>query len=543
MYKKLQKLLIYICLVFLSTQCAQITPLTGGKKDTTPPRALSFKPENTSLNFNSKIIEIEFDEYISLKDVAGQFIITPQTKASPDIQASGKKLKITFNDTLLSNTTYKLAFGNSIADLNENNVLQNFEYIFSTGSSIDSLKLLGQVINAFDKKAVSKILVGLYNINSQDSVIYKDKPLYICKTNDAGIFKFNYLPNSLYKIVGIKDENKNLLYDGSEEQIAFIKEFVSSNDTNTVALFLSKEIPAKSFIKKAFASEYGKAYVIYNKPQLDIKGVSAKGLISFTQNKLKDTLTLYYNIKYDTLETYINYESRKTDTLYIKIASENTISKQKTNIKYNLQTNIKTVFPFYQLPIFEANVPFKSENLIDEKIVLIEKTDSITKKAPIKILRNNGWTNKFEVSYDFKPETNYTLTIEKDAINDKIQRTNDSISFQFKTSAIDDYAKLKLKLFFPLKEKYIIQLLNDKEQIVDERTIDFSLNSTSEKIIEYINLFPANYFIKVVEDINKNGLFDTGDYFLNKQPEKVFVNPSTIKLLAGWEIENEWIIK
>jgi hypothetical protein len=539
----LQKVLIYICLVLLGTQCAQITPLTGGKKDTTPPKAISFKPENTSLNFNSKVIEIQFNEFISLKDVVGQFIITPQTKESPDIQAIGKKLKITFSDSLLPNTTYKLAFGNSITDLNESNILQNFEYVFSTGAAIDSLKLSGQVINAFDNKAAPQILVGLYNVNSKDSIIYKDKPLYISKTNAAGIFKFNYLPNSLYKIVAIKDENKNLLYDGSEEQIAFIKEYANSNDTNAISLFLSKEIPAKSFIKKVFSPEYGKAYVIYNKPQLDIKEVNAKGLINFTQNKFKDTLTLYYDFKYDTLETHINYESKKTDTLYIKIASENTSAKQKPTIKYTLQTNIRAIMPFFKLPAFETNVLFKSENLIDEKIILIEKSDSSIRKPLIKILKNKGWTNKFEVQYDFKPEASYTLTIEKAAITDKAQRINDSISYQFKISAIDDYAQLKLKLFFPRKENYIIMLLNDKEQIVDERAIDFSLNSTSEKIIDYINLFPANYFIKVVEDANKNRLFDTGDYFLNKQPEKVFVNTTAIKLLAGWEVENEWIVK
>ena len=33
------------------------------------------------------------------------------------------------------------------------------------------------------------------------------------------------------------------------------------------------------------------------------------------------------------------------------------------------------------------------------------------------------------------------------------------------------------------------------------------------------------------------------EYFLNKQPESIFINSLPIKLLAGWEIENEWIVK
>ena len=539
----MQKALIYICLVLLSTQCAQITPLTGGKKDTTPPKAIRLTPANTSINFNSKIIEIEFDEYIALKDIAGQFIITPQTKVNPEIETSGKKLKIIFSDSLLPNTTYKLAFGNAITDINESNVLQNFEYIFSTGTSIDSLKLSGQVNYAFDKNAAAQILVGLYDINSKDSVIFKNKPLYISKTNAAGIFKFNYLPNSSYKIVAIKDDNKNLLYDGSEEQIAFLNEFVNSNDTNTINLAVSKEIPSKSFVKKSFASEYGKVYVIYNKPQLDIINVTADGLSNYNINNLKDKLTLYYNQRYDTLVTYIKYESKKTDTLNIKIISKKTFDKQKSTIKYSLETNIKTTLPYYQFPTFETNVSFKSNNLVDEKIILIEKIDSITKKPAIKIMRNTGWTNKFEVQYIFKPEASYTLTIEKGAITDKDHRVNDSISYQFKTTLIDDYATLKLKLLFPRKENYLVMLLNSKFQIVDERSENFSLSTASDKILEYKNLPAGNYFIKVVEDANKNRVFDVGNYFLRQQPEKVFVNTTPIKLLAGWEIENEWIIQ
>ena len=539
----MQKALIYICLVLLSTQCAQITPLTGGKKDTTPPKAIRLTPANTSINFNSKIIEIEFDEYIALKDIAGQFIITPQTKVNPEIETFGKKLKIIFSDSLLPNTTYKLAFGNAITDINESNVLQNFEYIFSTGTSIDSLKLSGQVNYAFDKNAAAQILVGLYDINSKDSVIFKNKPLYISKTNAAGIFKFNYLPNSSYKIVAIKDDNKNLLYDGSEEQIAFLNEFVNSNDTNTINLAVSKEIPSKSFVKKSFASEYGKVYVIYNKPQLDIINVTADGLSNYNINNLKDTLTLYYNQRYDTLVTYIKYESKKTDTLNIKIISKKTFDKQKSTIKYSLETNIKTTLPYYQFPTFETNVSFKSNNLVDEKIILIEKIDSITKKPAIKIMRNTGWTNKFEVQYIFKPEASYTLTIEKGAITDKDHRVNDSISYQFKTTLIDDYATLKLKLLFPRKENYLVMLLNSKFQIVDERSENFSLSTASDKILEYKNLPAGNYFIKVVEDANKNRVFDVGNYFLRQQPEKVFVNTTPIKLLAGWEIENEWIIQ
>lgn len=541
----MQKLLIYIVLILFSIRCAQITPLTGGKKDSNAPKVLKYDPENASVNFSATVIEVQFDEYITIKDIANQFIITPQTKEIPEIKAYGKKLRITFNETLLPNTTYKLAFGNAISDLNESNVLQNFEYIFSTGNSIDSLKLSGKVVNAFNQKPSEQVLIGLYSIKSNDSIIYKDKPLYITKSDNNGNFSFNYLPNSLFKIVGIKDQNKNLLYDGSEESIAFTSEFVRPGDSNSVSLSLFKETPAKNFIKKHVSPEYGKVFVIYNKAQSDIKKVVAKGLAAYSQSYLKDTLVIYYMNTFDTLETIVNYETRKPDTLYTKIVSKTSFDKRLKNNehKYVLRTNLTSIVPFYETLFIMLNVPVDVKYLMEDKITLIEKADSLSKRIPIKIIKDKNWITSFKIKADLKPEVSYVLTIDKGAFGSDDQRINDSITYQFKTTSVDDYAQLKMKLFFPKKENYIILLLNDKEQIVDERTIQFSLTSTSEKTIEYKNLNPGNYFIRVVEDTNKNGVFNVGNYFTKQQPEKIFVNPSAIKLLAGWEIENEWRVK
>ena len=93
------------------------------------------------------------------------------------------------------------------------------------------------------------------------------------------------------------------------------------------------------------------------------------------------------------------------------------------------------------------------------------------------------------------------------------------------------------------KENYIVLLKNDKGQLINQQVVELSLTSTAEKLIAYKNLLPGNYYIEVIEDTNKNGVFDTGNYFLHTQPETIFVNSAAIKLLAGWEIENEWLVK
>ncbi len=267
--------------------------------------------------------------------------------------------------------------------------------------------------------------------------------------------------------------------------------------------------------------------------------------MNYYLNTLKDTLTLYYNQKFDTLETFISYESKKTDTLYIKVLSAAAVDKLNKNksIKYELKSNISSTLAFYSVPSFELSFPINPKDINKDKIRFIEKLDTVFKNIPFNISVRNQLTTSFGIEAELKPETNYSLTIDKGTFSNGSERSNDSITYKFKTTSIDDYAQLNMKLFFPKKENYIIQLLNEKEQLVNEKTVEFSLTSTSEKIITYKNLIPGNYFIKIVEDINKNGLFDMGDYFSNKQPETIFVNTTAIKLLAGWEIENEWIVK
>lgn len=535
-------------MLLLCVRCAQITPLTGGKKDTEAPKLLKAVPANASLNVQPKTIELTFDEYITLKDVMNQFVITPQTKQFPEIEASGKKVKVKFNEALLPNTTYKLSFGNAIVDLRESNNLPNFEYVFSTGSTIDSLKLRGAIENAMDKKAAAQVLVGLYPAASADSIIYKEKPLYLIRTDEQGRFAFNYLPDKAFKIVAIKDQNKNLLYDGSEEQIAFVPQTADPKDTAEIRMRLFKEIPYKSFIRRHFSVEPGRANIAFNKPQSGVT-VKAEGLILTRWNSLGDTLSLYYANRFDTLTTYISYASGKTDTLYIRIPAENAKSSERGLARkatsYIIKSNLENAsIPYFLVPEFQLNFPVYSKQVKKENIVLVEKRD--TARAAVKsytLIADSEPALSFTLQTEFMPESSYTLSILDSAFTNDYKRFNDSTGYKFRTTTPDDYAGLSMKLMFPKKENYIVLLKNDKGQVIDRRVIELSLTSTAEKLIVYKNLLPGNYYIEAIEDTNKNGLFDTGNYFLRTQPEIIFINSAAIKLLAGWEIENEWLVQ
>lgn len=209
-----------LSLVFCLTSCAQQGSLTGGAKDEKPPEVVSSTPANYTTHFKSDHIEITFNEYFDLKDIAKQLVVSPPMAKKPDFKVKGKTLEINFKDSLQPNRTYAINFGDALVDLNEGNPIKNFQFVFSTGSTIDSLQVGGRVIQALDSKPAEDILVMLYNGNA-DSLPLKTTPLYLSRTDKEGKFTLKNLAGGSYKIFALKDGNNNLMFDQPTEAVAF----------------------------------------------------------------------------------------------------------------------------------------------------------------------------------------------------------------------------------------------------------------------------------------------------------------------------------
>ncbi len=208
--------------VVIISGCAKIGSPTGGPKDETPPVVVESNPANKSTEFKGKRIEIKFDEFIQLKNVYKELIISPPLKERPETKLKGKSLVIDLKNELRENTTYTLNFGNAIADNNEGNVLSDFEFVISTGSYVDSLSVTGKLVNAFNLKPPDdQVYIMLYE-NLNDSAPYLEIPAFIGKTNKEGIFALNNIKSDTFKIFALQDANSNLLFDIASEKIAFI---------------------------------------------------------------------------------------------------------------------------------------------------------------------------------------------------------------------------------------------------------------------------------------------------------------------------------
>ena len=220
--KKYQLIFAVILVMVVFRGCAKIGSPMGGPKDETPPRVVRSIPDNYSTQFDEKRIEIEFDEFIQLKNINQELVVSPPQKEKPVVRLRNKTMIIDLKEALIDSTTYTLNFGQAIADNNESNLLENYQFVFSTGNFIDSLGVSGLILNAFDlKSSEESITIMLYD-NFYDSLPYREIPMYIGRSTKKGYFEINNVKSDTFKVFALKDKNYNLIYDLADEDIAFL---------------------------------------------------------------------------------------------------------------------------------------------------------------------------------------------------------------------------------------------------------------------------------------------------------------------------------
>lgn len=224
-------LILFLSLTFL--KCANRGRPEGGPKDETPPEIVKEFPENYTTNFTGNEIKITFNEFIKIKDLQKQLIISPPMKYPPEVRPLGgasKQITIKIIDTLSPNTTYAFNFGNSITDNNEGNPYPYYRYVFSTGDYIDSLTVSGNIVDAFYKEPKTFVNVALYEVDSTftDSIVYKEVPRYITNTLDSlTTFSIENVKAGKYMLMALKDNNGDNKFQQKSDQIGFYKTFIT----------------------------------------------------------------------------------------------------------------------------------------------------------------------------------------------------------------------------------------------------------------------------------------------------------------------------
>ena len=533
-----QYFLYSFILILLLGACAKISSPTGGPKDTEAPEVTQYTQQNKALQVPTDLGEIRmnFNELVKLKD-AGQIVISPPMEKSPTFspQGSAKKyVSVVFNEPLKENTTYSINFGQSIEDNNEGNKLKNFSYVFSTGNSLDSLQYEGNIrkINSFNYD--DKTVVGLYkwDDNYADSTIFKQKPYYIARPDSLGNFKFQYLAEGDYAIIGLDDKNKNLKYDAGVDGLAFMKEkiHVPSTEKSQLITFVEAE---KFALKTGSYEEWGKIR-IEMKGNPEPKSIEVKSLDKAYENGMITYSpthdSLYYWFKPATTDSLkesrdgefqlaVARDGKWLDTL--KIRKKINYRPKKIELKQTqLNDDLGIVEFISETPLIKVNSDLISVENKDKKPVNF--TAIIDEKNPLRMV----------VDFPKKYENTYKITLKSNAITDFFDKNNDSLKTEVKIAAEQEYGNLKVMLKNAPTTHFWVQLMKDNKVYREVYT--------NQNIITFKALKSAYYTLKIKVDENENGQWDTGNYFAKKQPEPIYFNFEPTFIKPYWDIDVEW---
>ncbi len=535
MNKNLSNFLLgfFLCLVFIN--CANRGRPEGGPKDIDPPVIVKSSPENYSTNFTGNEIEIVFDEYIKIKDLKKQLIISPPMTYDPDITPLGsasKVIKIKINDTLKPNTTYAFNFGNSITDNNEGNPFPYYRYVLSTGDYIDSLTVKGQILDAVKREPETFVSVALYEVDSTytDSIIYKEVPKYITNTLDSlTTFSIENVKAGTYMLMALKDKNGDNKFQQKTDQIAFHKDFIEvpTDSLYTLKLF-SEDLDFKAVRPRLMSGE--KIAFGY---EGDYKDMNIEILSDvpedFTYRITKDEKT-------DSL--YYWYKPRlEVDSLLFKVTHPTfekeftaRISEQKRDsliIKASPTGNIEQDEPFN----ISGNIPFTAFD--PSKISIIDK-DTTAVSFTTKF---DSITNTYGLNFDKTEDNNYKVQILPEAFEDFFEGKNDTLNYSLRTKAKSD-SNLRIVLqnaIYPV----IVQLTDKDGKVKLEQY------ATEPKPVDFLNVESGTYYLQVVFDSNGNRKYDTGSYLKKTQPERISYrehDPESDEVRAGWDQVWEFIL-
>ena len=521
------RLFTSIILVILNFSCAKRASPTGGPKDSIPPILTNASPKLNTTYFNKTGFTLTFDEYISLKDISKQLIISPplnsdQYKVLPASGAS-KKIYLELKDSLLENTTYTFNFGNSIVDYNESNPISFFTYTLSTGANIDSLYIRGNIIDAFEKDTQTFISLQLYPVDSvyNDSVIYNKKPLYVTSTLDSTIYEFKNLREGKYNLIALQDVSGNYFFDQSIDKIGFLNSLIELPKDSVINLRLFKERKNFSWASPNFVNEHHVVLAYFGDYKNESFSLISKVPKTFQSlvTKSRETDSLNYWFKGAKLDS-IKFEFEIQDTLRTKTAY------LRKPIEDSLVIKSVTTGPLKLKSKFEisSNLPIVS---VDSTFVKVINVDSVNVPVSLKVLENY---DRILIDFEVLPNDKYNITLLPNALEDFWGRTNDTLTFNTPTKKIEDYGNIYLRVIHNLPHPYIIELIQNKKVI---RRYDSPLEGG---LYSFELLDPGKYFVRLIEDSNNNRRWDTGSYLDKVQPEKVIYYWKEIDLRANWDM-------
>lgn len=592
---KTYNLLAAITAAIIIGSCASMGRPGGGPRDVEPPVPLSSNPPAGQLNFNGRRLTVNFNENIQLEDAFNKVVVSPAMSQPPAVSANGRRLTVEFRDTLRDSTTYTVDFADAIKDLNEGNILDGFAIDFSTGPSIDTLRISGMVLGADNLEPAQGMLVGVHS-NLSDTALTTLPLDRIARTNQLGQFTIRNLPPGRYHVFAIDDVNRDYRWDRSEA-MAFcsteveptVESFMLTDTLrssqggdstatrsglrylpNDVLLSLYTEDYTPQYLKDYGRAERRKATMVFGAkadllPRVTVTSgeFAGRDFNDFTiieANRGLDSLTYWIReprmVESDTLRLAVTYMktdstgqlSQYTDSLRFDFRAPRKKNKKDMDEQLDSLGNpIRTEFT-------EITVPGGSQQDLNRSLLLefsepLEIVDSAgihfeiqvdTLWQPIPAFRLLADTLRpvlnRRIEQKWQPGAKYRLTVDSAAIYNIYGDPNRPFKHEFTAKQEEDYSAITFLLGgLPTDTAVIVELLGTTDQPL-YRTI-----SRGQKA-SFTYLTPGAYYARLIIDTNGDGRWTPGDVALQRQPEETYYFPKKLNLKKNWDIEQAWNI-
>lgn len=518
-------------LLLLASCAIRVTP-AGGDKDTTPPKLLSAAPDNGTVHFTARQVRLEFDEYVQLNDLQAQLFVSPLTVTLPVVRVGKKSLLIEVPDSLQDNTTYTINFGKSIVDVHESNPLEDFRYVFSTGPFIDSLTLSGEVRSASDLEGAKGITVMVYRKRAivDDSLPFKERPLYYARTGEKGMFRIFNMRAGEYVVYAVEDKNGNFKCDGpSEEAIGFLAAPVSLPGDSVISMKVWQEYPETVRVIRTIRVNRSSAVMVFNKPCRDCRltDLSRKPIAApaVRRSPTGDTLTYYALNNEDSVRVLAVLDTQVVDTVLLSLRTERGVSDKPLKNRWFTRDTPALTGPEGRLVLQSAH-PLRSDTVSAQ----LQEDSSKAVKGLLKVV--DAQQGMVELVYPWKETVTYTLTLVPADAKDIFGAAADTTVIRFKVPDESSTASLSLKVDGLKKGgRYIVQLLNDKADLIKA----WPITNDTLIISKYLQAVTAR--IKVIADLDNDGRWTPGRYLTKQQPEPVWFHTEPVTLRANWELE------
>ncbi len=574
------------------TACASIGRPEGGVRDEDPPVFVRSNPSPGALNVNVRNFSVYFDENVQLEDAFNKVVISPVQIEAPMITANGKRVNVEFRDTLMSDMTYTVDFGDAIKDLNEGNVLDGFAIDFSTGNQLDSMRVSGIVLGAADLEPAQGVLVGAYS-NLSDTAVRTLPPDRIARTSQFGQFTIRNLAPGTYRLYMLNDVNRDWHWDRSED-VAYLDELIvpstrsitvtdtlysstgeDSLTTRQGIQYLPNDILLNWF-NQNYKAQYLKEYkrVDRRKVQLEfgapadslpevkiVDGPRDKSLAGLTSDRwattvaslTNDTVTIWLSdtavVNTDSLRLSVRYQ--KPDSLDRLVWTTDTLRffyKAPRRSKKEIEAD--TLPPAVDVLKVELKLNSGTQEVYNPLSISIDQplrsldTTAVRLEIQVDTLWNpiEGWTIEPDslnpvhikhISQVWKPGEKYRFSVDSAAIVSIYGEHNKPVNTEFSVRKLEEYSNLVFVLQ-GADSTAVVELLNGSDEPLRSAPV---VNGRAE----FRYLAPAVYYARMYFDTNGDGKWTTG-LLDSIQPEEVAYYPKRVELKANWDVEQTWDI-